>query len=159
MVYEFKGGECGDALSCSQAGTAEIFGRKNWNWLGPLAASRTSGGINCEFYSTLKLISPSLAPQGGLLPVQCNCEVGMSKNRCENCGSTKFGLVRQRWFRFQFCSTVCKADFLVDRKRHIKQTILWLRGTPQAGHGARGQPTFAADYVGTLVPPKNHVRA
>jgi hypothetical protein len=23
----------------------------------------------------------------------------------------------------------------------------------------RGQPTFAADYVGSLVPPENHVRA
>jgi hypothetical protein len=64
----------------------------------------------------------------------------MSKNRCENCGTTKFGLVRQRWFRFQFCSKVCKTDFLATRKRHIKQTIRWFRGIPQAGHEVHGQP-------------------
>ena len=69
----------------------------------------------------------------------------MSKNRCENCGSTKFGLVRQRWFRFQFCSKACKADFLVARKHHIVPTIYWLRGIPRAGHDVRAQPTFAAD--------------
>jgi hypothetical protein len=65
----------------------------------------------------------------------------MTKNRCESCGSTKFGLVRQRWFRFQFCSRHCKTNFLAIRKRQRQQPINWGRGVPEAGANVPKRPS------------------
>ena len=72
----------------------------------------------------------------------------MHKISRENCGSTKFGLVRQRWFRFQFCSKACKTDFLASRKRELERTIRWLRNIREARHEVPAQSNFARDIIG-----------
>jgi len=62
-------------------------------------------------------------------PAPCNGKewrLVMDKH-CENCGTTKFGLVRQRWLSYLFCSTACKAAFLAKRQRQIQHTKHWLR--------------------------------
>jgi hypothetical protein len=50
----------------------------------------------------------------------------MNKKQCHNCGSDKFGLVRQRWLAFHFCSRNCKVKFFAKRKRQVGQTTRWL---------------------------------
>src|SRR5436305_13461418 len=34
------------------------------------------------------------------------------KRRCANCGTTKFGLIRHKWYRHQFCRKKCLDLFL-----------------------------------------------
>jgi endogenous inhibitor of DNA gyrase (YacG/DUF329 family) len=45
---------------------------------------------------------------------------------CDNCGNSNWGLIRQRWIGYIFCSTACKAEFLSKRARQIEDLKRWL---------------------------------
>jgi hypothetical protein len=55
------------------------------------------------------------------------CKPPRSKHTCSTCGTDRFGLVRQEWLGYQFCSKGCLADFLAKRARQIEQTKRWLQ--------------------------------
>ena len=48
------------------------------------------------------------------------------RRKCDTCGSTKFGLIRQRWLSFVFCSKTCKDEFLSKRNYQMENTKRWL---------------------------------
>ena len=48
------------------------------------------------------------------------------RRKCDTCGSTKFGLIRQRWLSFVFCSKACKDEFLSKRNYQVENTKRWL---------------------------------
>jgi hypothetical protein len=45
---------------------------------------------------------------------------------CAHCGSSKFGLVRQRWLRLVFCSIPCKEKYLAKLKADRDRLSNWL---------------------------------
>ena len=53
------------------------------------------------------------------------------KKRCDACGG-RFGLVRQRWWGYAFCSTTCKQNFLAKIAHQREKIRDWL------GYLARG---------------------
>jgi endogenous inhibitor of DNA gyrase (YacG/DUF329 family) len=46
----------------------------------------------------------------------------LMKKTCAHCGTTKWGLIRWRWYRRQFCSKNCRERFL-DALAHDKERI------------------------------------
>ena len=52
------------------------------------------------------------------------------KRRCANCGTTKFGLVRHRWYRHQFCRRKCQEQFLDKLAKDKEQFLKWLAPKP-----------------------------
>jgi endogenous inhibitor of DNA gyrase (YacG/DUF329 family) len=44
---------------------------------------------------------------------------------CAQCGG-KFGLIRQRWHGYQFCSKKCRATFLENFSREKELVRAWL---------------------------------
>ena len=55
--------------------------------------------------------------------------------RCQAC-NRQFGLVRHRWWGYQFCKKKCLNDFLVKRSQQIGHMTGWLRSLI---HGSRAQ--------------------
>jgi hypothetical protein len=45
--------------------------------------------------------------------------------RCQTC-NRQFGLVRHRWWGYQFCTKKCLNDFLVKRTQEIERLKGWL---------------------------------
>jgi hypothetical protein len=45
--------------------------------------------------------------------------------RCQTC-NRQFGLVRHRWWGYQFCTKKCLNDFLVKRIQEIERLKGWL---------------------------------
>ena len=52
------------------------------------------------------------------------------KRRCAHCGTTKFGLIRHRWYRHQFCRKVCRDKFLDEFGKDKKRVLRWLQPKP-----------------------------
>jgi hypothetical protein len=46
---------------------------------------------------------------------------------CAQCGG-KFGLIRQRWTSYQFCSMQCRTTFLETHSRGKELARIWLGG-------------------------------
>jgi len=56
--------------------------------------------------------------------------------KCTTCGTTKFGLIRQRHYFLVFCCKSCKAryvDRLVHETERIKGLHRWLYGESEPG--------------------------
>ena len=43
----------------------------------------------------------------------------MDKKRCQNCGTTKFGLVRRYRFTLHFCSVRCEEAYLREQESKV----------------------------------------
>jgi len=52
------------------------------------------------------------------------------KRRCANCGTTKFGLIRHKWYRHQFCRKKCLDQFLDKLAKDKEQFLKWLAPKP-----------------------------
>ena len=52
------------------------------------------------------------------------------KRRCANCGTTRFGLIRHRWYRHQFCRKKCRDQFLDKLAKDKDQFLKWLTPKP-----------------------------
>ena len=54
------------------------------------------------------------------------------KQACAECGTTKFGLVRQRHYFLEFCSKRCKEKYLArlaQERERLKSWRRWLYGS------------------------------
>jgi tripartite-type tricarboxylate transporter receptor subunit TctC len=74
----------------------------------------------------------------------------MRHNRCDNdtCGRA-FGLVRQRWMGYAFCSTACRSNFLAMRAKQIDRVKSWLAELVAYSKSKEGGVSFASAGVGT----------
>jgi hypothetical protein len=58
--------------------------------------------------------------------------ISSRKRCCEQCGA-RFGLIRHRWYRHQFCSVKCRASFvgkLAERMERMRESLRFF-GRPE----------------------------
>jgi hypothetical protein len=58
------------------------------------------------------------------------CGLMKEKRHCANCGTTKFGLIRHKWYGHQFCRKKCLNVFLDKLANDKKQFLKWLTPKP-----------------------------
>lgn len=48
------------------------------------------------------------------------------KKACAQCGTTRWGLIRWRWYQRQFCSKACRDQFFAELVRERDRLRRWL---------------------------------
>jgi hypothetical protein len=69
-------------------------------------------------------------------------------NRCMRC-SGKFGLIRHRWWEYEFCSLTCKEAHVAEIARTRDRLRSWSQG-PQENRGERSDQVFTIGRKETI---------
>ena len=76
------------------------------------------------------------------------------KQRCANCGTTRFGLIRHKWYRHQFCRKKCLDQFLIKVAKDKEQfsELAQSKGTLLPGETERATAAAAEGDSGYSAP-------